>query len=97
MAYSFPVRMEVGGMKTVSYTEARAGFASVLDTAVNDLEEVVVTRAGRPPAVVLALAEYLALTETLHLLRVPANAARLLTSVAELRAGSGVRHELIED
>lgn len=84
-------------VKTMTYTEARGSFASVLDSAVEDLEEVVVTRAGRPPAVVLALTEYLALTETLHLLRVPANAARLLTSVAELRAGRGVRHELIED
>lgn len=84
-------------MKTMSYTQARATFAGVLDTAVDDLEEVVVTRAGRPDAVVVARSEYESIVETLHLLRVPANAARLLASVAELQAGRGVRHELIED
>ncbi|MET9026257.1 type II toxin-antitoxin system Phd/YefM family antitoxin [Nocardia sp. NPDC004168] len=39
----------------MNYTEARANPASVLDSATEDLEEVVITRAGREPAVVVAL------------------------------------------
>jgi antitoxin YefM len=34
--------------------------------------------------------------QTLHLLRSPANAKRLLASIAELDAGKGVEHDLIE-
>lgn len=83
-------------MKTVSYTEARATFASVLDAAVDDLEEVIVTRAGHPDAVVVARSEFDSLKETYHLLRNPANASRLLASIAELRAGRGVERELID-
>lgn len=83
-------------MKVISYTDARATLASVLDTAVDDLEEVVVTRAGHPDAVILARSEYESLMETYHLLRNPANARHLLESAAQLRKGQGISHELVE-
>jgi prevent-host-death family protein len=38
-------------MKTLSYTESRARYAEVLDSVVNDREEVVITRAGHEPVV----------------------------------------------
>ena len=40
-------------MKTMSYTESRARYAEVLDSVVNDREEVVVTRAGHPSVVIV--------------------------------------------
>ncbi|WP_237210518.1 type II toxin-antitoxin system Phd/YefM family antitoxin [Rothia nasimurium] len=84
-------------MKTMTYTESRANYAQVLDIAVEDLEEVVITRAGREPAVILSLAEYESLKETAHLLRSPANARRLLDSIDELEAGRGSSQALLED
>ncbi|MER7454025.1 type II toxin-antitoxin system prevent-host-death family antitoxin [Nocardia beijingensis] len=83
-------------MKPMSYTEARANFASVLDTATEDLEEVVITRAGHEPAVVVALSEYQALQETAYLLGNPANARHLERSIAEHRGGGATPRELVD-
>jgi antitoxin YefM len=47
--------------------------------------------------VLLAEDEYQAMMETLHLLRSPANAARLLRSIQEADGGNLVRHEIDED
>ena len=44
-------------MKTMSYTESRARYAEVLDAVVNDREEVVITRAGHEPVVIMSLAD----------------------------------------
>lgn len=83
-------------MKTMTYTESRSKYAQVLDSVVDDREEVVITRAGREPAVILSLAEYESLKETAYLLRSPANARRLLNSIEELESGHGKTHSLVE-
>lgn len=83
-------------MRTMSYTESRARYAEVLDAVVNDREEVVITRAGHEPAVIVSLDDYESLKETAYLLRSPANARRLLESIDQLEAGKGVERELIE-
>lgn len=83
-------------MKTMTYTESRARYAEVLDSVVDDREEVVITRAGHEPAVIVSLAEYQSLKETDYLLRNPANARRLLASVERLNHGQGRAHELVE-
>lgn len=83
-------------MKTMSYTESRARYAEVLDAVVNDREEVVITRAGHEPAVIVSLDDYESLKETAYLLRSPANARRLLESIDELEAGKGEERKLLE-
>ena len=83
-------------MRTMSYTESRARYAEVLDSVVDDREEIVITRAGREPAVIVSLDDYESLKETAYLLRSPANARRLLASIEELESGRGVERELIE-
>lgn len=83
-------------MKTMTYSESRARYAEVLDSVVNDREEVVITRAGREPAVIVSLEDYESLKETAYLLRSPANARRLLESIDELEAGHGTERELVE-
>ena len=45
----------------------------------------------------MALSEWEAIKETMHLLSSPANAERLLSSIAELDAGKGEAHDLVED
>lgn len=82
-------------MKTLSYTESRARYAEVLDTVVNDHEEVVVTRAGHEPVVIVSLSDFESLRETAYLLRSPANARRLLDAMERLEKGAGETHDLI--
>ena len=83
-------------MKTMTYSQSRARYAEVLDGVVDDREEVVITRAGHEPVVIVSLADYESLKETAHLLRNPANARRLLASIERLEAGGGQAHELAE-
>lgn len=84
-------------MKTMSYTESRKRYAEVLDSVVNDREEVVITRAGHEPVVIISLADFESLRETAHLLRSPANARRLLDAMQRLESGAGEQHELVDD
>lgn len=45
-------------MKTMTYSESRAHYAETLNAVVDDREEVVITRAGHEPVVIVALADY---------------------------------------
>ncbi|MFN8185013.1 MAG: type II toxin-antitoxin system prevent-host-death family antitoxin [Candidatus Nanopelagicales bacterium] len=84
-------------MKTMSYTESRKRYAEVLDSVVNDREEVVITRAGHEPVVIVSLADFESLRETAYLLRSPANARRLLDAMQRLESGAGEQHELVDE
>jgi antitoxin YefM len=83
-------------MKTLSYSESRAHYAATLDAVLDDREEVVITRAGREPVVMVALEDYESLKETAYLLRSPANARRLIESIERLGDGGGTEHDLLE-
>lgn len=83
-------------MKTMSYSESRARYAEVLDSVVNDREEVVVTRAGHEPVVIVSLDDYQSLKETAYLLRSPENARRLLASIERLENGGGIVRDIDE-
>lgn len=83
-------------MKTMSYTESRARYAEVLDRVANDREEVIITRAGHEPVVIVSLEDYESLRETAYLMRSPTNARRLLDAMERLEAGRGESHERIE-
>ena len=83
-------------MKTLSYTESRAHYAEVLDSVTDDREEVVITRAGHEPVVIVSLEDYEALKETAYLMRSPANARRLLDAMERLEAGRGEQHSLVD-
>lgn len=83
-------------MRTMTYSESRAHYAETLSAVVNDREEVVITRAGHEPVVIVSLADYESLKETAYLLRNPANARRLLGSIERLESGHGDAHDLIE-
>ncbi len=83
-------------MKTLSYTESRAHYAEVLDSVTDDREEVVITRAGHEPVVIVSLEDYEALKETAYLMRSPANARRLLDAMERLEAGRGEQHDLLD-
>ena len=70
-------------MGYVSYTELRQNLRKHLDSVCESRAPLVVTRQNGEPVVVLSLAEYESLEETLHLLRDPADAERPLQSIKE--------------
>ena len=81
----------------MSYSEARANFAGMLDAVVDDAEETVIHRSGKEPVVVISLAEWNSIKETEYLLSNPANAAHLRRSIAQADAGESTPRDLIED
>jgi antitoxin YefM len=83
-------------VRTVNFTELRRNLAAALDSVINDAEEVVVTRSGHEPVVIVSLAEYQSMKETEYLLRNPNNAAALRRSIAELERGDADERELID-
>lgn len=83
-------------MKTLTYSQSRARYAETLNAVTDDREEVVITRAGHEPVVIVALDDYQSLKEAAHLLRSPENARRLLDSIDRLENSGGVVHDLVE-
>lgn len=83
-------------MRTMSYSESRAKYAETLNAVTDDREEVIITRAGHDPVVMVSLEDYESLKETAYLLRSPENARRLLASIEGLETGTGSSRDLIE-
>ena len=83
-------------MRTMSYSQSRAHYAEVLDSVVDDREEVVITRAGKEPVVIVSLDDYQSMKETLRIVRSPENARRLRESIEQLERGEGVEHDLLK-
>ena len=83
-------------MDAITYSSARANLASTMDRVCNDHEPLIITRNGEKAVVMLSLEDYKAPEETAYLLRSPANARRLLSSMAQLNASKGTLRELAE-
>ncbi len=80
----------------VTYTHARQNLADVMDDVVASRAPVTVTRQGAGAVVMISADEFTAMEETLHLLRSPRNAERLLRSIADADAGRARERKLIE-
>jgi antitoxin YefM len=83
-------------MNVITYSDARAQLKAVMDRAINDREEVIVTRKRGEAVVVVSLDAWNAINETLHLMSSPANVTRLRSAIAKLDAGEGSERELVE-
>jgi antitoxin YefM len=65
-----------------TYTQARASLAALCDAATEDRETVIIHRRGSADVALIAADELRGLQETVHLLRSPRNAERLLRTLA---------------
>lgn len=83
-------------MASVSYTQLRGNLAAYMDQVCDDRAPLFVTRQNARSVVMLSEEEYQGLLETVHLLKSPANAARLLRSIKEADEGQLVGRDLIE-
>jgi antitoxin YefM len=83
-------------MAHVSYSELRSNLAAYMEAVCDDRAPLVVTRQNARSVVLLSEAEYEGLIETVHLLKSPANAARLLRSIKDADEGKLTARKLIE-
>ena len=84
-------------VNVISYSDARASLKAVMDTVCDSHEAAVVTRQKGDDVVMLSKEDYDSIMETLYLLKSPANAGRLMESVARIKAGQATERDLIED
>lgn len=78
----------------VTASEARKNLFPLIQQVNDDRTPVEIT-SRHGDAVLMSRADYDALEETAHLLRVPANAQHLLESLHQARAGHRAEHDLI--
>ena len=82
------------GINHTSYTDWRQNFVRYLDEIFDSGSPIIVTRQGKRDVVLMSAEEHAGMEETLHLLRSPANAKRLLRSVRAAEAGLVSEQEL---
>ena len=80
-------------MTTISLAEAKARLSAVLDEVRDTHERVVITRNGRPEAVILAVSDLEALEETLDLLSTPGVLEEIRAAEAEIARGEAIDAE----
>lgn len=73
--------------KIVPFTEARANLTELLDVLEDKHEHVLITRNGRPAAVMLSAEEYESLEETMEILQDKDLMEALRKSEDDIRAG----------
>jgi len=83
-------------MDVLSYSDTRARLKEVMDRVVEDRAPVVVARKRGEAVVMVSLADWNAMEETLHLISSPANAQRLAAAIDQLETRGGAERELIE-
>jgi antitoxin YefM len=78
-------------MRTISYTTLRNNLSKAIDQVNEDRAPLLVTRQNGEPAVLLSLADFNAFSETVYLMRSPANAKRLLKAANDVNARRKIR------
>lgn len=84
-------------MKVINLSRDEDSLQDLLDSIADDADYAVVTRPDAQDAVVMSLDYFNSWTETIHLLKSPANAAHLRESIAEYRSGRTAEKDLIDE
>lgn len=82
-------------MRAMSCSDVSADLAGTIERVVADCTPLAITLERGEGAVLVSASDCVSIEETLYLLRSPANAKRLLDSIAEWDAGGGEVRELI--
>lgn len=83
-------------MSHVSYSKLRNNLASYMDEVCDSRAPLVVTRQNARSVVLISEEDYEGLMETVHLLKSPANAARLLRSIRDAGRGKLKARAIVE-
>ena len=74
-------------MKTLPLTEARKDFPNIIDEVSGRHEHVVITKHGKPAAVVMSLEEFESWQETLEILDDPKAMSAIREGLRDVKAG----------
>jgi antitoxin YefM len=83
-------------VRIVNFSDARNNLKQVIDRVVEDADVAVIARRDAPDAVLMSLDTYNSWMETVHLMKTPANAAHLVKSIRQLRAGKTRERALVD-
>lgn len=81
----------------LSSSSLRKNLKSTFDALVRQRSPFLVTRKSQEDIVMMPVEEYEGLIETIHLLRSPKNADRLLSSIENVKKGKKNIHSLREE
>jgi antitoxin YefM len=84
-------------MIAANYSEFRNELKNYLDNVEFNNETLIIKRGSGKGTVLISLAEYNSIMETLHLLSSKKNAKRLFESIEQMRTGKKAQHKLIEE
>jgi antitoxin YefM len=82
-------------MDAKTFEDAVAKLDQLMDQASDNAEAIVITRTGKPAAVLVSLDEWNSLQEMLNLARSPANRTRLDQAIRDAEAGKAVERALV--
>jgi len=68
-----------------TFTHARANFAKIWDEVINNQEVAIIKRRGAEDLAMISASELSSILETLHLMRSPQNARRLMSAMEDLK------------
>lgn len=74
-------------MKTLSLSEAKMKFSELVDRVHSTDEEIVITKNGRPAAVLVSPGEFESWKETIHILSSPDLMDEIRSGMAALKKG----------
>jgi antitoxin YefM len=81
-------------MAHVTYSQIRSKLAAYMDQVCDDRTPLLVTRRNERSVVLMSEEVYDGLMETVHLLNSPANAARLLRSIADVHENKLIERDI---
>ncbi|MBC7696408.1 MAG: type II toxin-antitoxin system Phd/YefM family antitoxin [Burkholderiales bacterium] len=77
-------------MIAANYSELRTDLKKFLDDVEDNNETLVIKRSNGKGAVIISLAEYNSMMETMHLLSSQKNADRLFKSIKQMKEGKAI-------
>ena len=83
-------------MIAANYSELRTDLKNYLDNVENNNETLIIKRSSGKGAVIISLAEYNSMIETMHLLSSRKNAERLYKSVKQMKEGKTVAKKITD-
>ncbi len=84
-------------MNILTFTQSRTSLKRVMDDVCKDHTPTIISRVNGEHVVMLSLADFNSMQETMYLLSSPANAQHLMESIAQLKAGKSQPRELIRN
>ena len=81
---------------SMTYTQARANLAKLLDEVSLNKEVVIINRKNAENVAMISESELSGILETAHLLRSPKNAKRLLKSLNKIQENEGMPQSINE-